>query len=68
VDNPYRWDAVTPEYATDIIKSIKRFSIDETGRLEVWFEGQEDSMVKAEFVPTSFTYQLLELVETYLKR
>lgn len=53
------------ENTLELLHSIKRFSVAD-GFLEAWFEDDECSSSITEFIPGSFTRELLELIEDHI--
>jgi hypothetical protein len=58
---------LTPEQIVEVLHSIKRLSI-ESGELDTWFENSYLNLPESimSFIPGSFTYELLLLIEGYL--
>lgn len=55
----------SPEDIVDILHSVSRLSI-EDGELDAFFDDSQEPMGIREFIPSSFTRQLLELIERHL--
>lgn len=55
----------SPKEIIEILHSIEKLSV-EDGELDTWFKDTEFPMVTREFIPESFTRQLLDLIEGYL--
>lgn len=49
-----------------IIRSIKDIAIDEEGCLDTWVELDEYPSSIQSYIPGSFTYELLELIEKHM--
>jgi hypothetical protein len=50
-----------------ILRSITKMSFDSTGDFDVWFDNDEHPSGIHEFMPDSFTRELLELIADHLK-
>lgn len=57
---------MNPQNIIDILHSIKKITIDECHQMVVKFNDSHEEFTSSEFVPETFTKELLNLIERHL--